>query len=155
MTIDDGTRRVPDPWGRPPTGSAFATEGTPKHVAPGGVAPGSVAPNDAKPAETTAEVERRPRAPRRNWPLGHTAFGLAVLLVILEGVAVYLASFGQPVAATILSQVLVVVTVIPFALGLLAVIRNRKRGWGIAAMALSLFANPVILLTVLRFFGSI
>ena len=46
-------------------------------------------------------------------------------------------------------------TALPLALGLLAVIRNRKRGWGIAAMILSLVANPVLLLTALRFFGSI
>ncbi len=107
------------------------------------------------PTETTIEAELRPRRPRRTWPLGHIAFGFAVLLVILEGVAVYLASSGEPGVATVLGQVLVVATALPLALGLLAVIRNRKRGWGIAAMILSLVANPVLLLTALRFFGSI
>ncbi len=136
MTIDDGARHTADPWTSSLPGSSAS------------------AGNDV-PTEATTEVETRPRTPRRTWPLSHVAFGIAVLLVILEGVAVYLANFGEPLAATVLGQVLVVCTALPFALGLLAVIRNRKRGWGIAAMVLSLIANPVLLLNLLRLFGGI
>ena len=100
------------------------------------------------------QFEQAVREPRRPLALGHVAFGIAVLLVIVEGVAVYLGSYGEPVVATVLGQVLVVITAFPFALGLLAVIRNRNREWGIAAMVLSVIANPFILINLLGLFGA-
>jgi hypothetical protein len=137
MTIDDGGAPGHDPWAGTPPSSPLASTETPQ--------------------EQTAlepEPEAPAHEPRRPWPLGYVAFGIAVLLVILEGIAVYLGSFGEPVVATVLGQVLVVITAFPFALGLLAVIRNRNREWGIAAMVLSVIANPFILINVLGFFGA-
>lgn len=136
MTIDDSALPGRDPWGEPP--------GTPSAVPQ---------PIEEGAAAATAPDEL-PRAPRRPWPLGYLAFGIAVLLVLLEGVAVYLGSFGEPAIATVIGQVLVVVTAFPFALGLLAVIRKRNREWGIAAMVLAVIANPFILINVLGFFGA-
>ncbi len=133
MTIDDGAPAGPDPWAQAPAGES--SPATP-------------------PVVEEPVVDERPRKARKPWPLGYVAFGIAVLLVIAEGVAVYLGSFGEPAVATIIGQVLVVVTAFPFALGLLAAIRNRKREWGIAAMVLAVIANPFILINVLGFFGA-
>lgn len=142
MTIDDGALPGRDPWGQP-VGAPPAAEQPIEEVAPGEVAPGEIA------------QEEQPRELWRPWPLGYLAFGIAVLLVIVEGVAVYLGSFGEPAVATIIGQFLVVFTAFPFALGLLAVIRNRNREWGVAAMVLAVIANPFILINVLGFFGAL
>lgn len=133
MTIDDGAPAGPDPWAQAPVGE-----------------PSLVAP----PVVEEPVVDEPPRKARKPWPLGYVAFGIGVLLVIAEGVAVYLGSFGEPAVATIIGQVLVVITAFPFALGLLAAIRNRNREWGIAAMVLAVVANPFILINVLGFFGA-
>lgn len=87
--------------------------------------------------------------------LGYTAFAIAVVLVIAEGVAINLATNGQPVTATAIGQVLVVLTALPLALGLFVALRGPKREWGIAAMVVAVIANPLILLNVLSFFGTI
>lgn len=150
MTIDDGALPGRDPWGQP-VGAPAAAEQPIEEVAPGEVAPGEIAP-EGEPREQSRDELREPREP---WPLGYLAFGIAVLLVIVEGVAVYLGSFGEPAVATIIGQFLVVFTAFPFALGLLAVIRNRNREWGVAAMVLALIANPFILINVLGFFGAL
>lgn len=136
MTIDDGALPSRDPWGAP--------VGTPPAVA---MSPEQPLPDQAAPEEPSQE-------PRRPWPLGYLAFGIAVLLVIAEAVAVYLGSNDEPTAATVIGQILVVITAFPFALGLLAVLRNRNREWGIAAMVLAIIANPFILINVLGFFGA-
>jgi hypothetical protein len=104
---------------------------------------------------SAGEASTVPAKAHTPWPLGYIAFGIAVLLVLAEGVAVYLASSGQPAAATIIGQVLVVLTALPLALGLVAVLRGRNREWGLAAMVLAVVANPFILINVLGFFGAI
>lgn len=149
MTIDDGATAWTDPLGKasaapelpiaePP---AFQTPVTERLAAGTPVA-------ETQPAEGPAKAHSP-------WPLGYIAFGIAVLLVIAEGVAVYLASSGQPAAATIVGQVLVVLTALPLALGLVAALRGRNREWGIAAMVLAVVANPFILINVLGFFDAI
>lgn len=103
---------------------------------------------DPAPAPAPARV-------RRSAPIAYIAFGIALVLVIIEGIAIYVASNGGAVAATTLGQVLVVLTALPFALGLISAIRGPHREWGIAAMVVAVVANPLILLTVLSFFGSL
>ncbi|MBB5633391.1 hypothetical protein BKA04_001614 [Cryobacterium mesophilum] len=102
---------------------------------------------------STGDVAVTPE--RRPLPIASTAFGLAIVVLVFEGVAIYLASSGSAGAATTLGQILVVVTAIPLALGLIAAIRGPHREWGIAAMIVSVIANPLILLGVLSFFGSL
>lgn len=116
-------------------------------------ASGVPAPEPVLTNEETIALRPRSR-PRRPWPFGIIALSIAAALVVAEGVAVYLASSGQPAAATVLGQVLVVATALPLALGLLAAIRNHQRGWGLAAMVVSVVANPFILVNLLAFFGS-
>ena len=160
MSSDDRGMPDHDPWGRaivPPGGIVPPPVGI---MPPGGTVPRG----EARPLQETVSLEETDapgsaaedaaREPRRPWPLGYPAFGIAVLLVITEGIAVYLGSIDEPVAATILGQALVVTTAFPFALGLLAVSRHRQREWGLAAMVLSVIANPFILINVLGFFGA-
>jgi hypothetical protein len=105
---------------------------------------------DAVPA-----VDAAPARERRSVPLGGIAFAVAVVLVIVEAIAVTLANSGQPAAATTIGQVLVVLTALPLALGLYAAVRGMQREWGIAAMVVAVIANPLILINVLSFFGAL
>lgn len=92
---------------------------------------------------------------RRPWPVGIIALAIAVLLAAAEVVGVLLANSGQLGVATLIGQSLIVLTVLPFLLGLFAVIRRRGRGWGIAAMILSLLVNPLVLINLLALFGGV
>lgn len=106
---------------------------------------------DASPEPVLPEAT----APRRPLPFASVAFASAVILLITQGIAINLAATGSPVAATVIAQILIGVTVIPFGLGAVALVRGPHRGWAIAAMMVSVIANPFILRTVLSFFGSL
>lgn len=71
---------------------------------------------------------------------------MAVLLAGVEAVAIAVGSGGQWLAATVLAWLVIVLTVVSFCGGIVAVIRGYGRRWGIAAAALSLIANPLVLL---------
>ncbi|HEY9499400.1 MAG TPA: hypothetical protein VIQ78_10295 [Terrimesophilobacter sp.] len=92
---------------------------------------------------------------RRPWPIGIIALTLAVLLAAAEVVGVLLAGNGQFGVATLIGQSLIVLTLLPFLLGLFAVIRGRGRGWGIGAMVLSVLVNPLVLINLLGLFGGV
>jgi hypothetical protein len=96
-----------------------------------------------------------PPRERRQWPIGIIALCLAVLLAAAEVVGVLLAGNGQFGVATLIGQSLIVLTVLSFLLGLFAVIRGRGRGWGIAAMILSVLVNPLVLINLLALFGGV
>jgi hypothetical protein len=55
----------------------------------------------------------------------------------------------------VIAQLLIGLTVIPFVLGTVALVRGPHPRWAIAAMMVSVIANPFILRTVLSFFGSL
>lgn len=107
--------------------------------------------DESRQLESDDEVAPVPE--RRRLPLGLVAFAVAVVLAILEIVAIALANSGEPGAATVLGQVLVLLTALPLALGLYAAVRGMNRGWGIAAVAVAVLANPLILVNLLSFFG--
>lgn len=100
------------------------------------------------------DAEEPPRV-RRPWPIGIIALAIAVLLAAAEVVGVLLANTGQFGVATLIGQSLIVLTVLSFLLGLFAVLRHRGRGWGIAAMILSLLVNPLVLINLLALFGGV
>ncbi len=100
-------------------------------------------------------IQKRRSMPFGRVPLGYVAFTIAVILVIAEAIAISLATNGQPLLATTIGQVLVVLTALPLAVGLFVALRGPKREWGIAAMVVAFIANPLILLNVLSFFGTI
>lgn len=91
----------------------------------------------------------------RQLPFTSTAFVTALVLLLTESVAINLANTGSPGSATVLAQLLNWLTIIPFVLGAVALVRGPHRGWAIAAMIVSVIANPFILLNVLSFFGSL
>lgn len=84
-----------------------------------------------------------PRAPRA--VLGVGAFLLALLFSLGTGIALALFFAEMLDAATIVAFTAIGATAASFALGLLAVLLGRGRGWGIAAMAISLASNPFVL----------
>lgn len=120
----------------------------PRETAAGEITP-ALADTEPDPIE-----ERAPR-PRRPWPLTSIAFGLAVVLLIAQGVAVFLASTGEPRAASVLAEILIILTAVPFVIGIVALVRGPHRLWAIAAMIVSVIANPFILLHVLSYFESL
>ena len=97
---------------------------------------------------------RAPRAPRQPWRFGLIAFSIAILLVIGEIVAISMAVAGQFTPATVLGQILVALTALPLAIGVLAIVRRRGTGMGIAAIILAIAANPFVQVNILGFFGS-
>ena len=103
----------------------------------------------AEAAEVTAPVQRHPL------PFTSTAFLSAVVLLVTQGIAINLASTGSTAAATVIAQLLIGLTVIPFVLAVIALVRGPHRGWAIAAMIVSVIANPLLLRLTLSFFGSL
>ncbi|MET4780977.1 hypothetical protein [Glaciihabitans sp. UYNi722] len=97
---------------------------------------------DAMPAETSSAETWSQRLPR--W-FGLTTLVFAVLVVVLEGVAIGVGSGRDWTAATALAWVVIVLTIVSFLAGLAAVILNVGRWWGVAAMALSVVGNPLVL----------
>ncbi|QEO08823.1 hypothetical protein [Protaetiibacter larvae] len=100
-------------------------------------------------ADEAAAPKRRPR-----WP-GGLAGGLAILMVVTAAVAFALATSGRfelglglAISATLLSGLAVVA-------GLVAVIGRWGRGWGIAAIAVGVLLNPVVLLLGLSWLGAL
>lgn len=109
----------------------------------------------AEPTEPAEPAEPSARAPRRPLPFTSTAFISATAMLLAQGVAINLASSGNGAAATVIAQLLIGLTVIPFVLAIIALVRGPHRGWAIAAMMVSVIANPLLLRLILTFFGSL
>jgi hypothetical protein len=89
-----------------------------------------------------SSAQRQRPAIRR---LGPASLALAALLTGVEAIAIAVGSTGHWLTATALAWLVIVLTVVSFGGGLVAVIRDHGRRWGIAAAALSLIANPLVL----------
>jgi len=99
---------------------------------------------DALLAEPAPSVPHpAPRAPRA--VLGIGAFLLSLLFSLGTGIALALFFAESLDAATIVAFTAIGLTTASFAVGLLAVILGKGRGWGAAAMAISLISNPFVL----------
>ena len=99
---------------------------------------------DALLAEPAPTVPRAaPRAPRA--VLGVSAFLLSLLFSLGTGIALALFFAEALDAATIVAFTAIGLTTASFAFGLLAVLLGKGRGWGVAAMAISLISNPFVL----------
>jgi hypothetical protein len=94
-------------------------------------------------------------APRRlpRW-IGLAGFVFAVLLIVLEGVAIGIASNRDWSTATTLAWAVIVLMVVSFLCGLAAVIRRLGRRWGVAAMVLSVVGNPLVLVWLFALIGN-
>lgn len=103
----------------------------------------------------TRPARRRPAVGLSAVSLGAGSFGAALLLAVVEAIAIALGSDQHFVAATILAWCVIVLTVASFIAGLVAVVSGRGRRGGIAAMVLSVLANPLVLVWLLGTVGSL
>ena len=108
-------------------------------------------PGDA--ADPAAAPEESPRR-RPRWP-GGLAGAIAILMVVTwaAGLAFTLGDpfelgIGLTVSAILLSVLAVVA-------GIVAVVGDWGRGWGIAAIAVGVLLNPVVVLLVLSWMGTL
>ncbi|MDF1477955.1 hypothetical protein PYV02_02530 [Leifsonia sp. H3M29-4] len=85
---------------------------------------------------------------RTPW-VGRGALALAVATAVVHGIAVSVAGDGDPVTGTVLAYVAIGLSIAAVLGGLVAVIAGFGRRTGAAAIVLGVFANPVVLLTVL------
>ena len=92
-------------------------------------------------------------ATRRPLPLGALALTAAVVFAVMHGVAVATAADGGYAAATALAWAVIVGTVASLLLGAAAVVQRRGRRWGAIAIAVSLLANPLVLVWLLGAVG--
>ena len=116
--------------------------------------PDAEVPGEWVPSTGSPVSEQRKRLLWRPWPLGLIAMVLTVLVIVAQIVAVSLMTSGQFGPATVLAEILAFATVLPLVVGVLAIIRNRWRSWGIVAVVVSIMTNPLVLIAVLDFFGS-
>jgi hypothetical protein len=92
---------------------------------------------------------RRPR-----WP-GALAGGLAILMVITWAVALACSLAGLLELGVGLSYSAIGLSVFAVLAGIVAVVANWGRGWGIAAIAVGVLLNPVVLLYLLTWIGAL
>jgi hypothetical protein len=86
--------------------------------------------------------------------VGRTAAIVAVAAALLEIAAILVGNERFWVAATWLGYGVIGLTALAFLGGLAAVILRRGGGWGVVAMVVGVFANPLVQIAVLGMFGS-
>ncbi|AYF98098.1 hypothetical protein [Protaetiibacter intestinalis] len=107
------------------------------------------APQDAVVDDGPAP-ERHRRRPR--WP-GALAGGIAILMVLSWALGLVLLSTGLFELGVGLSISAVLLSGIAVVAGAVAVIFNWGRGWGVAAIAVGVLLNPVVLTYLLGLMG--
>ena len=97
-----------------------------------------------------------PPAPRRKTALlGATAFAAAVIAGVLQAVAIVVATGGDYFASTVLAYLSIGLAVLGVVVGVVAIVLHRGRRLGIVAVVVGVIANPFVLLTLLRLFGTL
>ena len=91
-------------------------------------------------------------APRRG--LGPLAFALAVFFAVVTTVAVAVAAGGDYPTATTLAWFAIAGTAGSFVLGAAAAVLGRGRRWALAALVVSVVANPLLLRLILGSFDT-
>ena len=94
-----------------------------------------------------------PEAARRKPWLGVVALVIALALAAADGYAIAVAIGDYYELAILLAIAATIGTVIAFLLGAAALVLGRGRWWGVAAMVLSVFANPFTLVQLLVYFS--
>jgi hypothetical protein len=92
---------------------------------------------------------RRPR-----WP-GAVAGGIAILMVITWAVALACSLANLLELGVGLSYSAIMLSVMAVLAGIVAVVGNWGRGWGIAAIAVGVLLNPIVLLYALTWIGAL
>ncbi|MGN6272301.1 MAG: hypothetical protein ACTHMQ_04355 [Protaetiibacter sp.] len=104
---------------------------------------------DAPAPEGSETSLRRPR-----WP-GALAGALAILMVITWAVALACSLAGLLELGVGLSYSAIGLSVLAVLAGIVAVVAGWGRGWGVAAIAVGVLLNPVVLLNVLTWIGAL
>ena len=99
-------------------------------------------------------------AGQRRTDVGRTAFGLALLLLVVLPLGMLLVNLPVldergPAITSTLWLVQSSGMILAFLLGLAAVITGRGRGWGVGAMTLGLLGNSYVWLLVAPLLGSL
>lgn len=95
----------------------------------------------------------RSRAPRRPWLVGVVGLLLAVAAAGLQAAGIAQATALNWERGTLLAWLAIGASVLAFAVGLAAIILNRGRRWGTAAMLAAVIANPFLLAQLLGALG--
>lgn len=108
------------------------------------------------PVDTARPEDAPPAEPReKTASLGTAAVALAVIAGILQGVGIGVATAGDFSLATIFAYSAIAIAVVALGGGVAAIVLDRGRRLGIIATVLAIFANPFLLLGMLRLFGSL
>jgi hypothetical protein len=110
-------------------------------------------PADAD-AASAPDADECPPPRRPRWP-GALAGGLAILMVITWAIALACSLAGMLELGVGLSYSAILLSVMAVLAGLAALVGNWGRGWGIAAIAVGVLLNPVVLLHVLTWIGAL
>ena len=110
------------------------------------------ADTDAAAASAEFEEHQAPRRPR--WP-GSLAGGLAILMVLTWAIALACSLAGMFELGVGLSISAILLSVLAVVAGVVTVIGRWGRGWGIAAIAVGILLNPVVLLYGLTWIGAL
>jgi hypothetical protein len=86
--------------------------------------------------------------------LGGAALLTAIVAIVLEIVAIGVASDGAWTVATVLAWAVILLTVVALVGGIVAIVLRRGRGPGIVAVVLAVLANPLVLVWLFRVVGS-
>ncbi|CAN5256780.1 hypothetical protein BH09ACT5_BH09ACT5_10610 [soil metagenome] len=155
-TPDDPTDPVEPAVDAPPPAAPLGeVERVPLKVVPIYVQPLEDEPLEDEPLLDEPLVEEETAKKRRT-----PAFALATALLTAGTVAVHVAAIvvasgGDYPDGTLLAYVAVGLSVLAVITGVVAGIRGPARGWVIAAVVLAVLANPVVLLSVLRFLSGL
>ena len=87
--------------------------------------------------------------------LGVVAVALTLLLAVVVGFAVAVASVGDDATGSVLAWFAIVGTTATFVMGAAAIITGRGRRWGAVAVILSLIVNPWIMTQLLTAVGTL
>jgi hypothetical protein len=109
------------------------------------------APPRLAPSRNPAAGRWRESLARRS--LGLWALGFAIILVLVEAVAIAVGGDGHWATARILAQVVIALTVGSFLLGLVGALRHQGRRLGLIAAVLSVLANPLVQIWLLGMLG--
>ncbi len=103
--------------------------------------------------EATPPPESPPAAARGPWPwVGALSIALGVVAAVVQIVAIVGASGGDFELGIVLGYLAVILAIAAVFAGIAAIIARRGRRAGLVGILIGIVANPLLLLSILRFF---